>query len=58
MDAVVVSNDDIDPVARNYCSRLTVTVDAGTYYLRVSGRNSLYYRVQARVADEGTAEPT
>jgi subtilisin family serine protease len=41
-------NDDIDAKARNFCSRITTTLQPGTYFLRVQGRYGGRYRIQAR----------
>lgn len=46
-------SEDIDAAALNFCSRITTTLQAGTYYLRVQGLrdprlDAGRYRVQAR----------
>jgi serine protease len=45
---LIVSNDDIDPDAVNFCSRITTTLGPGTYQVRVRGLTGGTYRVQAR----------
>jgi len=41
--------DYIDPSHLNYCSRLTRSLKAGTYYVGVAGLfNGLQYQLQAR----------
>jgi hypothetical protein len=32
----VAQSVDIDPAANNYCSRITTSLGAGSYYLRVT----------------------
>ena len=44
----LTSNDDIDPDAFGYCSRVTATLAPGTYYVGVQGHFGGRYRVQAR----------
>jgi subtilisin family serine protease len=46
--ALLTSNDNIDSSARNLCSRLTMSLAPGTYYLGVRGNREGRYRVQAR----------
>jgi hypothetical protein len=46
---VIASNDDIYTSALNYCSRITATLAAGTYYVAVSGWTAGRYRLTARV---------
>lgn len=46
---VLASNDDIDPAASNYCSRITRSLEAGTYSLTVTGFDAQYYRLEARI---------
>ena len=41
-------SDDIDAAALNFCSRITMTLQPGTYYLRVQGLVGGRYRLQAR----------
>jgi hypothetical protein len=40
--------DDIDRATENLCSRVTATLEPGTYYFRVQGYRGGSYRVQAR----------
>jgi hypothetical protein len=40
--------EDIDPARNNLCSRVTATLQPGTYYFRVEGSRGGSYRVQAR----------
>jgi subtilisin family serine protease len=42
------SNDDIDQPGLDFCSRITTTLQPGTYYLRVQGFVGGRYRIQAR----------
>lgn len=45
----ITSNDDINFGAHNYCSRITMTLAPGTYYVAVTGYYSATrYRLQAR----------
>ncbi|HEY6108388.1 MAG TPA: S8 family serine peptidase, partial [Gemmatimonadales bacterium] len=44
---VLASNDDVDAVALNYCSRISLTLPPGTYFATVSGSTGRY-RLQAR----------
>jgi subtilisin family serine protease len=44
----IASNDDIDAGALNFCSRISETLDAGVYYLGVSGNRVGRYTVRAR----------
>jgi len=44
----LASNDDINGAALNYCSRISMTLAPGTYYVAVRGTRGGYYRVQAR----------
>jgi subtilisin family serine protease len=46
--ALITSNDDIDPAASNFCSRITTTLTPGTYHVEVQGLIGGVYRVQAR----------
>jgi subtilisin family serine protease/LysM repeat protein len=46
---VITSNDDINAPALNYCSRVTATLAAGTYYVAVSGWTAGRYRLTARI---------
>ncbi|HMA39507.1 MAG TPA: pre-peptidase C-terminal domain-containing protein, partial [Gemmatimonadales bacterium] len=46
--AVLASNDDVDPLALNYCSRISLTLPPGTYFATVSGSTAGRYRLQAR----------
>jgi hypothetical protein len=45
---LMTSNDDIDPDAFNFCSRVAATLAPGTYQVRVKGLFGGVYRVQAR----------
>jgi subtilisin family serine protease len=45
---LITTNDDIDAVHYNFCSRITASLTAGTYYLGVAGYYGRRYRVQAR----------
>lgn len=45
---LITSNDDIDALAFNYCSRITTTLERGTYYLGVFGKAGGRYAVSAR----------
>jgi subtilisin family serine protease len=54
-NAQVAQSVDIDPAVNNYCSRISATLAAGTYYVRVTpgdlfgtGTHSGRYQVQAR----------
>ncbi|HVH11291.1 MAG TPA: S8 family serine peptidase, partial [Gemmatimonadales bacterium] len=42
------SNDAIDATHFNYCSRITASLAAGTYYVGVAGSYGRRYRLQAR----------
>jgi len=44
---LLASNDDVDVSRFNYCSRITRTLQAGTYYLHVRGTGQAY-RLEAR----------
>jgi hypothetical protein len=44
----ITFNDDISLAVNNYCSRITMTLAAGTYYVSVQGFYGLRYRVTAR----------
>ncbi|HEX9579999.1 MAG TPA: S8 family serine peptidase [Gemmatimonadales bacterium] len=48
---LITSNDDINLAAGNYCSRITMTLAAGTYYVAVTGYATpgYRYRLQARL---------
>jgi hypothetical protein len=48
--AVVGQNDDISEAQFNYCSRITQSLSAGTYSLRVGGYSAGRYRVVVRRA--------
>jgi subtilisin family serine protease len=45
---LIISNDDIQPDSSNFCSAITRTLTAGTYYVGVQGLNGGVYRLQAR----------
>jgi hypothetical protein len=45
---LMISNDDIDPDALNFCARITTTLAPGTYHVAVQGFFGGIYRVQAR----------
>ena len=45
---LLASNDDIDFDALNVCSRITMTLTPGTYFLRVTGYMGGIYRIEAR----------
>jgi subtilisin family serine protease len=45
---VLTSNDDIDAAHFNYCSRITAALNAGTYYIGITGYFGRRYRLQAR----------
>ena len=45
---VVATNDDISADTRNYCSRISMPLSTGTYYLRVKGISGGRYAVRAR----------
>jgi subtilisin family serine protease len=47
-DSAIEFSDDMDADALNFCSRITRTLQPGTYYLRVQGLRGGRYRVQAR----------
>lgn len=47
-ETLVGVNDDVDLAASNFCSRVSASLERGTYYLRVSGYSGGRYRVQAR----------
>ena len=44
----VASNDDIDEARLDYCSRITMTLVAGRYVLRVNGYTPGRYRLEVR----------
>ena len=46
--ALRARSDDIDRDGRNFCSRITESLDAGTYFLRVLRHRSGRYRLEAR----------
>lgn len=46
--SLIASNDNIDAVRGNYCSRIDTTLSPGTYYLRVTGYRGADYRVGAK----------
>ena len=46
--AMLVSNDDIDAPRYNYCSRITTALNAGTYFIGITGYYGRRYRLQAR----------
>jgi hypothetical protein len=46
--SLITQNDDIDTVHYNYCSRITTTLNPGTYYVGVAGYYGRQYRLQAR----------
>jgi len=46
--SLLLENDNIDAGNWNFCSRITTTLTAGTYYVVVWGYNALPYRVHAR----------
>ena len=50
---ILATNDDIDAANNNYCSRVTRTLTAGTYYVAIRGKADVLpaggrYRVQVR----------
>lgn len=45
---LITSNDNIDASPFNYCSRITTTLEPGTYYLGVFGSLGGRYAVSAR----------
>jgi serine protease len=45
---LLAQNDDIDVANLDFCSRITATLTAGTYYIAVWGWNGQPYRVEAR----------
>lgn len=47
---LITQNDDIDFAAENFCSRITMTLAAGTYFVAVTGYATIgaNYRLQAR----------
>lgn len=45
---LITSNDDIDAVNLNFCSRVTMTLSPGTYYVAVVGYRGGSYTVLAR----------
>ena len=45
---VLTSNDDIDAAHFNYCSRITAVLNAGTYYVGITGYFGRRYRLRAR----------
>jgi len=45
---LLTQNDDIDGMHYNYCSRITTTLNPGTYYVGVAGYYGRRYRLQAR----------
>jgi hypothetical protein len=45
---LMISNDDIDPDALNFCARVSSTLAPGTYHVAVQGYFGGSYRVQAR----------
>ena len=47
--AAIASNDDIDTAQLDYCSRITTTLAAGTYYVAVSGWTAGRYALIARI---------
>ncbi len=47
----LASNDDIDAAALNYCSRITRTLTAGTYYVAVAAVAAGRYRLAARIGN-------
>jgi subtilisin family serine protease len=47
-ESAIQFSDDIDAAALNFCSRITTTLQPGTYYLRVQGVRGGRYRVEAR----------
>jgi hypothetical protein len=44
--ALITSNDDADFARERYCSRITITLAPGTYYLRVRGFDAGTYTVR------------
>jgi subtilisin family serine protease len=47
-ETAIGSSDDIDAANNNFCSKITTTLQPGTYFLRVQGKYGGRYRVQAR----------
>jgi len=48
-DTLLTFTGYIDPAQYNYCSRLTLNLNPGTYYVSVAGLFGRRYRLQARV---------
>ena len=48
-EALVTSNDDIDRSGLNFCSRVTLSLNPGTYHVAVRGLRGGSYQIQARV---------
>jgi subtilisin family serine protease len=46
--AMIASNDNIDPLRRNFCSRIGISLQAGEYRLRVTGTDGPLYQLEAR----------
>ena len=45
---LLLENDDIDFAGLDWCSRITTTLTAGSYFVAVFGYNALSYKVEAR----------
>lgn len=45
---LLLDNDNIDATNLDFCSRVSATLNAGTYFVVVWGWNALPYRIQAR----------
>lgn len=45
---LLVESDNVDVSSNNYCSRITATLNAGSYFVVVFGREALPYVVSAR----------
>ena len=48
---LLTSNSNIDLAGLNYCSRITRTLTAGTYYVVVWGWDAQSYRIEARAGN-------
>lgn len=46
--SALAANDDVDASALDYCSRISLTLNPGTYYVAVSGGTAGRYRLAAR----------
>lgn len=49
--AVLATNDDVDATALDYCSRISMTLQPGTFYVTVTGLSAGRYRLAARTGN-------